>query len=61
MRATLFLGLLDADELGREETMQAFVVVLDEKYGGVNEYVRRMCDLTDQDIATIRQNLLIPR
>ena len=61
MRATLFLGLLDADELGREETMQAFVVMLDEKYGGVKEYVRRVCDLTDQDIAKIRQNLLILR
>jgi len=54
-------GLLDADELGREETMQAFITMLDERYGGVKEYVRRICGLTDQDIATIRQNLLVPK
>jgi len=45
----------------REETMQAFIIMLDERYGGVEEYVRHMCGLTDQDIATIRQNLLVPR
>ncbi|KAN0140336.1 tyrosine-protein phosphatase [Lactarius tabidus] len=45
----------------REETMQAFIKMLDERYGGVKEYVRRMCGLTDQDISTIRQNLLVPK
>ncbi|KAH9989127.1 protein-tyrosine phosphatase-like protein [Russula vinacea] len=50
-----------ADQLGREETMQAFVKMLGERYGGVKEYVRRTCGLTDQDIAIIRQNLLTPK
>ena len=54
-------GSLDTDEPGREETMQAFIMMLDERYGGVKEYVRRMCGLTDHDIATIRQNLLVPK
>jgi protein tyrosine/serine phosphatase len=44
----------------RAETMQAFITMLDERYGGVKEYVRRMCGLTDQDITTIQQNLLVP-
>ncbi|KAH9983573.1 tyrosine phosphatase family-domain-containing protein [Russula compacta] len=42
-----------------EETMQAFIQMLDERYGGVKEYVRRACSLTDQDIVIIRQNLLM--
>ena len=53
--------LVLADQLGREETMQAFVKMLGERYGGVKEYVRRTCGLTDQDIAIIRQNLLTPK
>jgi Tyrosine phosphatase family len=44
----------------REETMQAFIRMLDERYGGVKEYVRRTCSLTDQDMVIIRQNLLVP-
>ena len=47
-----------ADPLGREETMQAFLKMLGEQYGGVKEYVRRACGLTEQDIVVIRQNLL---
>ncbi|KAH9018072.1 protein-tyrosine phosphatase-like protein [Lactarius pseudohatsudake] len=43
----------------RCETMRAFITMLDERYGGVKEYVRRKCGVTDQDIATIRQNLLV--
>jgi len=45
----------------REETMQAFLQMLDERYGGVKEYVRCACGLSDQDIAIIRKNLLSPR
>ena len=45
--------------MDREETMQAFIQMLDERYGGVKEYVRRACSLTDQDIIIIRQNLLM--
>ena len=61
MRVIYPSGLLDAEELGREETMQAFIKMLDERYGGVKEYVRRMCGLKDQDIVTIQQNLLVPK
>jgi len=50
-----------ADQLGREETMQAFLKMLGERYGGVKEYVRRACGLTDRDIVIIRQNLLTPK
>jgi Tyrosine phosphatase family len=49
-----------ADPLSRNETMQAFILMLDERYGGVEEYARRTCGLTDQDIVIIRQNLLAP-
>ncbi len=56
-RCTLVL----ADQLGREETMQAFLKMLGERYDGVKEYVRRACSLTDQDIVIIRQNLLTPK
>ena len=61
MRVIYPSGLLDAEELGREETMQAFIKMLDERYGGVKEYVRRMCSLEDQDMAIIQQNLLVPK
>jgi hypothetical protein len=47
--------------LVREETMQAFLKMLAERYGGVKEYVRRACGLTDQDIVIITQNLLTPK
>ena len=49
------------DQLGREETMQAFIKMLGEQYGGVKEYVQRACNLTDQDIIIIRQNLRTPK
>jgi hypothetical protein len=49
------------NQFGREETMQAFIEMLGERYGGVEEYVRRACGLTDQDINIIRQNLLTPK
>ncbi|KAI0291605.1 protein-tyrosine phosphatase-like protein [Multifurca ochricompacta] len=45
----------------REETMHAFIRMLNERYGGVEEYARRVCDLTDQDIAIIRRNLVAPK
>jgi Tyrosine phosphatase family len=41
--------------------MQAFLKMLAERYGGVKEYVRRTCGLTDQDIVIITQNLLTPK
>lgn len=53
--------LVLADRLGREETMQAFLKMLWERYDGVKEYVRRACSLTDQDVDIIRQNLITPK
>jgi hypothetical protein len=39
--------------------MIAFLSLLEDKYSGVEEYVRRYVGLSDQDIATIQSNLLI--
>ncbi|KAF7290925.1 TYR-PHOSPHATASE-2 domain-containing protein [Mycena chlorophos] len=44
----------------RHETMIAFLEMLDSKYGGVEEYVKRVVGLTDEDIVIIRRNLLVP-
>jgi Tyrosine phosphatase family len=41
--------------------MEALIQMLRERYGGVEEYVRRSCGLTDGDIDIIRQNILMPR
>jgi Tyrosine phosphatase family len=59
-RFVQYSSLVLSDQLDRKETMQAFITMLNERYGGVEEYVRRTCGLTDQDIAIIRQNLLAP-
>lgn len=44
----------------RHETMTAFLDLIDEKYGGVEEYVKKFVGLTDEDISTIRNNFLVP-
>jgi len=44
----------------RDITMSAFLDLLDEKYSGVEEYVKRFTGLSDEDIVTIRRNLLVP-
>ncbi|KAI9068474.1 hypothetical protein FKP32DRAFT_1663747 [Trametes sanguinea] len=44
----------------RAETMVAFLKMLDERYGGVENYVKNVVGLTDDDIATIRKNFLVP-
>ena len=41
--------------------MNAFLALLQEQYGGAEEYIKRFCGLTDDDINIIRENLLIPR
>ena len=41
--------------------MHAFLRLLDDKYGGVEEYLRRYVQLTDHDIEAIRRNMLVPR
>lgn len=40
--------------------MVAFLKMLDERYGGVESYVKNVVGLTDDDIATIRKNFLVP-
>lgn len=46
---------------GRDITMIAFLDMLESaRYSGVEEYVKRFADLSDEDIITIRRNLLVP-
>ncbi|KAH7887384.1 protein-tyrosine phosphatase-like protein [Phlebopus sp. FC_14] len=44
----------------RYETMQAFLHLLREEYGGVESYVKNFCDLNGEDISIIRLNLVVP-
>ncbi|KAJ7094445.1 protein-tyrosine phosphatase-like protein [Mycena belliarum] len=44
----------------RAITMTAFLDLIDEKFSGVEEYVKRFAGLSDEDIVTIRCNLLVP-
>lgn len=43
----------------RYETMRAFFNLLEEKYGGVETYVKTYTELTDEDLKTIRSNLVV--
>jgi len=43
----------------RHDTMVAFLKMLEEKYGGVREYLKRYIKLSDDDIDTIRNHILI--
>jgi len=43
----------------RPETMLAFLLLLEEKYGGVEEYLRSVVRLTDEDISIVRSNILV--
>jgi len=40
--------------------MEAFLGYFQEKYGGAEEYVRRYVGMSDEDIAIIKRNLLLP-
>ena len=40
--------------------MQAFLHMLDERYGGVAEYLKKVVGLTDDDVVTIRRNFTAP-
>ncbi|KAF8622112.1 hypothetical protein AX15_007247 [Amanita polypyramis BW_CC] len=42
------------------ETMMAFLDLLDNKYGGVEKYVKQFIGFSDADIARVRENILIP-
>ncbi|KAI0776215.1 protein-tyrosine phosphatase-like protein [Trametes elegans] len=44
----------------RAETMLAFLHLLEDRYGGVEAYLKNYVGLTDNDIAAIRKNFLIP-
>ncbi|KAI0660756.1 protein-tyrosine phosphatase-like protein [Cubamyces menziesii] len=44
----------------RAETMLAFLRMLEDRYGGVEQYLKNVVGLTDDDIATIRRNFLVP-
>lgn len=39
----------------------AFLQLLEDKYGGVEEYLRKYVDLTNNDISSIRRNLLVQK
>lgn len=40
--------------------MQVFLKHLDEKYGGAEGYIRDYVGLSDEDVATIKKNMMIP-
>ncbi|KAF9450637.1 hypothetical protein P691DRAFT_664908 [Macrolepiota fuliginosa MF-IS2] len=44
----------------RHETMIAFLKLVEEKYGGFEEYVKRYVGLGDADISKIRDHILVP-
>ncbi|GLB34077.1 putative tyrosine phosphatase [Lyophyllum shimeji] len=43
----------------RHETMRAFLTLLQDKYGGVEAYLKQYVNLSDDDIRQIRQNILV--
>lgn len=45
----------------RSETMLAFLHLIEERYGGVTEYLRKYVHLSEEDIHIIKQNMLLPR
>jgi len=40
--------------------MTAFLKLVEEKYNGVEAYVKKYVNLDDDDIASIRKNILVP-
>jgi len=45
----------------RKEVMLAFLELIDKKYGGVEGYLKRYVQLSEEDIGTIRRNILAPQ
>jgi len=43
----------------RHETMTSFLNLLQDKYGGAETYVKQYLSLSDDDIQTIRSNILV--
>ena len=50
---------IDSMHFISRETMLAFLSMLEETYCGVENYVNQYCGLSDQDIDTIRTNILV--
>jgi hypothetical protein len=50
-----------AQFLNSPETMVAFLKEFRNKYGTAENYIKTKTPLTDQDIAQIRDNLLVPK
>ncbi|KAG8219010.1 protein-tyrosine phosphatase-like protein [Butyriboletus roseoflavus] len=44
----------------RYETMHATLGLFRDKYGGVENYVKNFCGLTDDDLSIIQSNLVVP-
>ncbi|KAH6915078.1 protein-tyrosine phosphatase-like protein [Coprinopsis sp. MPI-PUGE-AT-0042] len=44
----------------RHETMIAFLKHMEEAYGGAENYVKHYVGLSDEDIETVKRNLLVP-
>jgi hypothetical protein len=42
----------------RSETMIAFLHLLDERYGGANQYLMSHVGLSEEDLAVIRKNII---
>lgn len=53
------IGLI-AHLSARHETMTAFLSLLESKYGGVDNYIKGYCNLTNEDLRIIRNTILIP-
>ena len=52
-------GLAYYERVHRPRTIENIIKRINEEYGGVDAYVKGDIGLTDEDIATIRKNLLI--
>ncbi|KAF9498846.1 hypothetical protein BDN71DRAFT_1442811 [Pleurotus eryngii] len=44
----------------RHETMTSFLELLDKNYGGVEEYLKKYVNLSDDEINRIKENILVP-
>lgn len=40
--------------------MTSFLELLDKNYGGVEEYLKKYINLSDEEINRIRENILVP-
>lgn len=45
----------------KKENMEAALEMIDRKFGGAEQYMRKNCELTDAEIQQIRMNLQASR